>query len=310
MNNNDFRNLIDERGRLLFDGAMGTALITAHALVLEAGERSEHANLKAPETVARIHEQNIQAGCDIITTNTFGANGWGRDSTQTEAALRAGVQIARRAVSGRKVFVALDIGPVGALIGFTPGLDAARAESIFAEMVRSGVSEGADLILIETISDLAELTAALTAAKENSDLPVLCSMSFNADGRTYMGVSAAEFANAARAGGAAAIGVNCMLGPAEMTDVTDLLLASAEGLPVLVQPNAGQPKLTNGEPFYDMTPEAFANDMRVLLAKGVRIAGGCCGTTPAMITLLRKLMDEGPQKITDRARPQADGRKI
>ena len=378
---------MNERGVLLFDSAMGTALMAARAL--GAGERTEYANLNAPETVARIHRENIEAGCDIITTNTFGANGWMNGSAEAEAALRAGVRIARRAAdaapaSGRQVLVALDVGPLGELLGFTPGLDAARARALFAEMIHAGVSEGADLILIETMVDLTELSAALAAAGEAAPgFPALCSMSFDTGGRTFMGATVPEFVAAARVGGAAAVGANCMLDPAEMAGVADALLASAAGtqasgtdgcdtkntppasaaetpdpgangrdtentprasaagtpvhgtdgrntkntppasaaetaaaaasaaqgegitdtatnertaaaapLPVLIQPNAGQPVLSGGEATYEMTPGAFAEGMRALLNKGVRIAGGCCGTTPEMVALIRGIMNE------------------
>jgi 5-methyltetrahydrofolate--homocysteine methyltransferase len=299
--------LLAERGRLLFDSAMGTALIAAG---MKAGQRSEEMNLSAPETVTAVHRANIVAGCDVVTTNTFGAHpGWAdRDRTRiggaggaresghagahtAEAALRAGIRCARRAASeggpgGKEVFVALDIGPLGEIIGFGD-LSHDDARRIFADMVRVGVEEGADMVLVETMSDLEELRDAVWAAKTHSDLPVLCSMTFDAGGHTFMGVTPEDFAREAEGMGVDAVGANCSLGPKETAGIA-YRIAAGTRLPTLAQPNAGQPAMRDGEAVYETTPEAFAEGFAELLEKGVSIAGGCCGTTPEMIAKLRE----------------------
>jgi len=286
---------------LLLDSAMGTALIAAGAL--PAGESSESANLTSPAVVEEIHRRNIDAGCDIITTNTFGAHPGvslrkDGDSALTEEALHAGVRLARKSAdgstggsaAGRKIYVALDIGPIGDIIGLTSSLTHDDAREVFARMISIGADEGADLVLIETMSDLAEAIDAITAAKAKTDLPVFCSMTFGERGRTFMGVSAEEFVKAAVEAGADAVGCNCSLGPTEMLPIAKALISAAGDIPVLVQPNAGQPQISGEELYYDMTPEVFVDGISAMIESGARIAGGCCGTTPEMIALLKERM--------------------
>ncbi|MDR3225055.1 MAG: homocysteine S-methyltransferase family protein [Clostridiales Family XIII bacterium] len=284
---------------LLLDSAMGSALIAAGAL--PAGEGSENANLISPAIVEEIHRRNIDAGCDIVTANTFGAHigvnlRKDSDPALAEEALHAGVRLARKAVDGsaariapdRKIYVALDIGPIGDIIGLTSSLTHDDATEVFARMAGAGAAEGADLVLIETMSDLAEAIDAITAAKAETDLPVFCSMTFGEKGKTFMGVSVEAFVEAAVAAGADAVGCNCSLGPDGMLPVAQALIGAAGDIPVLVQPNAGQPLVKENEVYYDMTPEVFADGMSAMIEAGARIAGGCCGTTPEMIALLKK----------------------
>jgi 5-methyltetrahydrofolate--homocysteine methyltransferase len=190
------------------------------------------------------------------------------------------------------VNTALGMGPTGDIIGLTSSLSHDEARGIFGRMAEAGAEEGADLILIETMSDIEEVKDAVAASKERTDLPVLCSMSFNETGYTFMGVTPEDFVREARAAGADAVGANCGIGPGEMLPVAEALLRAAEGgIPVFVQPNAGQPKIKGAEVYYDMTPETFAEGVRAMIEAGVKLAGGCCGTTPDMIALLR---DEPP----------------
>ncbi|MDR0596748.1 MAG: homocysteine S-methyltransferase family protein [Clostridiales Family XIII bacterium] len=296
--------LLDKLGReiLLLDSAMGSALIAADAL--PPGEGSENANLNFPDVVEKIHLDNIRAGCDIISTNTFGAHigvnlRKGGDPELAERALRAGVRIARKAADGEssagggKIYVALDIGPIGDIIGLTSSLTHDDAREMFARMAMAGADEGADLVLIETMSDIAEAVDAITAAKRETDLPVFCSMTFGEKGRTLMGVAVEQFAREAKGAGADAIGCNCSLGPAEMLHIAAGLIGAAGGTPVFVQPNAGQPKMKDDTVYYDMTPEEFAGGTYAMIRSGARMAGGCCGTTPEMIALLKEKIGKG-----------------
>jgi 5-methyltetrahydrofolate--homocysteine methyltransferase len=285
----------------IFDSAMGTSLIGAG--VLAAGGDSGRANIDAPHVVLDIHRRNIAAGCDVVTANTFGvripdAAAAGEDPAAAEEALRAGVRLAKKAASeaaaeGRRVFTALDIGPVGGVIGLTNDMTHDDAIAIFARAAGTGAGEGADLILIETMSDLAEAVDAITAAKEETDLPVICTMAFDENGRTFMGVSPEEFVKAAAEAGADAVGANCSLGPAGMLPIAESLVAAAGGIPVLVQPNAGKPVVDGAEVRYDMTPEEFADGALAMARAGARLVGGCCGSTPEMISMLKKRLCQG-----------------
>ncbi|MDR2162721.1 MAG: homocysteine S-methyltransferase family protein [Clostridiales Family XIII bacterium] len=278
-----------------FDSAMGTQLMDAGAL--PAGASSERANIEAPDVVTDIHRRNIEAGSDIITTNTFsvhiGDGTRGDDPVAAEAALRAGVRLAKKAAAsatgGRRVLTALDIGPVGDIIELTSSLTHADATGMFARAAAIGAEEGADLILIETMSDLAEAMDAIIASKAGTSLPVICSMTFSEGGRTFMGVSPEDFVEAALGAGADAIGANCTLGPSEMISIAKTLVAAAgKDVPVLIQPNAGQPQMRGTEVYYDMTPEVFVHGMMAMVEAGVSIVGGCCGTTPEMIARLKE----------------------
>ncbi|MDR3305188.1 MAG: homocysteine S-methyltransferase family protein [Clostridiales Family XIII bacterium] len=295
---NLFGRLLAERGRLLLDSAMGSALIEGG---LGRGESSSAMNLRAPEVVQAIHRRNIEAGCDIVTANTFGVGALliqGQKAKWPAAdALRAGLVCAREAAAaggpgGRRIYTALDIGPLGPIIGFTDGLGHEEARGFFAEQVRAGADAGADFVFIETMSDLEEMRDAVLAAKENTSLPVLCTMTFAENGRTFMGTDPAAFAKAAQSAGADAIGVNCSLGPLAMVPIIREIAAAAR-VPVAAQPNAGLPVMKNGEACYEMTAGEFADGIEQLLNAGADIVGGCCGTTPAFIARIRAMMTSG-----------------
>ena len=276
----DFRKFMQEH-TVVFDGAFGTMLQKDGQ---PTGTVPERLNLTDPERIARIHRAYAQAGADVITANTFGANEKKLGSREEcGRAVRAAVAIAREAAEGR--FVALDIGPIGQLLEPMGTLTFDEAYDIFAHVVEAG--KDADLILIETMADLAELKAALLAAREHSDLPVLCSMTFEQSGRTFTGCAAACFALTASPL-ADAIGVNCSLGPAQLLPVVEEI-ARWTDKPLLVQANAGLP---DADMRYDVTAEEFTKAYRAFLKRGVRIVGGCCGTTPDYIRGLRALADK------------------
>ncbi|MBQ3126938.1 MAG: homocysteine S-methyltransferase family protein [Clostridia bacterium] len=281
---------------LLFDGAMGTML---QARGMRTGELPERLNLTHPELIRSIHAEYVAAGADVITAKTFGANarklaeGGGADLT-VETVVTAAVTLAREA--GARA-VALDIGPSGALLEPMGTLSFDEAYALFAEVVCAGAAAGADLVLIETMSDLLEAKAALLAAKENCDLPVFVTMTFSADGRTFLGTDPKTAAVTLSALGADAVGLNCSLGPNEAAPLVREILDYAT-VPVMIQPNAGLPRIetctcTCGESktVYDVTPEQFVAACAPLAEAGVTIFGGCCGTNPAFIAALRAMLD-------------------
>ena len=266
---------------VVFDGAFGTVL---QKKAQNIGTVPEILNLERPELIASIHAEYVLSGADVITANTFGANEKKvGDATLCEEIIRAAVHIAREAAHGK--FVALDIGPIGQLLEPMGTLTFDNAYEIFARVVRAG--KDADLILVETMSDLNELRAALLAAKENSDLPVLASMTFEGNGRTFMGCDPVCFALAASPL-ADAIGVNCSVGPDQLLPVVQKLLENTDR-PVLVQANAGLP---DENMHYDVSAEQFAKTYEKFLEMGVRVIGGCCGTTPEYTKKLRALADK------------------
>ncbi len=275
----DFRTFLRDN-IVVFDGAFGTML---QKRVKNIGTVPELLNLEQPEQIAAIHRGYVRAGADVITANTFGANEKKvGDAALSQKLVRAAVDIARREAAGR--FVALDVGPIGQLLEPMGSLTFEEAYRIFARQMEAG--KGADLILIETMTDLAELKAALLAARETTDLPVLCSMTFEQNGRTFTGCGADCFAMTASPL-ADAVGVNCSLGPRQLLPVVQTILENTEK-PVIVQANAGLPD----ENFhYDVDAGEFADACRAMLAMGVRAVGGCCGTTPEYIRRLRALAD-------------------
>ena len=265
---------------VVFDGAFGTMLQRA---VKDVGILPERCNLERPARVEEIHRAYAEAGADVITANTFGANEKKTgDAALSAELIGAGVEIARRAAGER--YVALDIGPIGRLLEPLGSLTFAEAYDIFAREMEAG--KGADLILIETMADLTECKAALLAARETTRLPVLCSMTFEESGRTFTGCAAECFALTASPL-ADAVGVNCSLGPAQLLPSVKAILAHTDK-PVLVQANAGLP---DADFCYDVNAEAFAEAYEEMLSLGVRIVGGCCGTTPDYIRRLRALAD-------------------
>ena len=277
----DFRTFLKEH-IVLFDGAFGTML--QQRAGGPVGTVPELWNAERPEDVAAIHRAYAEAGADVITANTFGANEFKAGSAETAAQLiRAGVRLAKTAAPGK--FIALDIGPTGRLLEPMGSLSFDDAYAAFARQAKAGEEAGADLILIETMADLQELRAAVLAARENTALPVLCSMTFEENGRTFAGCDPVCYALTASPL-ADAIGVNCSLGPDKLLPIVQALLSYTDK-PILVQANAGLP---DEHMHYSVGPEEFAATYRQFLDAGVRIVGGCCGTTPEHIRRLRALI--------------------
>ncbi len=273
--------------RIVFlDGGMGTLL---QVQGLSAGELPERWNITHPEAITAIHKAYYDAGSNVVSTNTFGANTLKFDEEELEAIVKAAVANARaaqaRTTSEKETFVALDIGPSGKLLAPLGDLDFEDAVAVFAKTVTLGVKYGVDLILIETMNDSYETKAALLAAKENSDLPVLVSNAYGEDGKLMTGASPAAMVAMLEGMGADAIGANCSLGPKQLRGVVEELLENAS-VPVLLKPNAGLPRAVNGKTVFDVTAVEFAEEVASLIGKGVRVAGGCCGTTPAYIEAL------------------------
>ncbi len=265
------------------DGGMGTLL---QAQGLKPGEHPERWNLTHPEVIRQIHKAYYDAGSNVVSTNTFGANSLKFSEEELEEIVKAAVGNAKAAKEASRNeaqrFVALDIGPTGKLLKPLGDLDFEDAVSIFAKTIQLGVKYGVDLIFIETMNDSYETKAALLAAKENCDLPVLVSNAYGEDGKLMTGATPAAMVAMLEGMGADAIGANCSLGPEKLQGVVEELLEKAS-VPVLLKPNAGLPKSVNGKTVFDVNEEAFAKQVAFLVEKGVRIVGGCCGTTPAYI---------------------------
>jgi 5-methyltetrahydrofolate--homocysteine methyltransferase len=278
----DFLELLGKQ-RLFFDGAMGTML---QAGGLEAGDLPELKNITDPGAVADIHASYVKAGCHILKTNTFGANRLELANTDftVEQVVCAAVANAKKAAQGGNIFVALDIGPTGKLLCPFGDLDFEEAVCIFAEMIRAGAKAGADLILIETMSDTYEIKAAMLAAKENCSLPMLVTFTPDSSGRLLTGASLMTAVCLIESLGANALGFNCGLGPEQMKSLLPQLL-QCTSIPVIVNPNAGLPEQVNGKTEYHITPEEFADDMAEIAAH-VQITGGCCGATPKHISAM------------------------
>ncbi len=268
---------------LFFDGGMGTLL---QERGLPAGELPEVWNLTHPNVICDIHRAYFDAGANVVTANTFGASLLKFPRSELEKIISAAVKNARNAKETSKStgekFIALDIGPSGKLLKPYGDLDFEDAVALFAETVKIGVDCGVDLILIETMNDSLETKAALLAAKENSSLPVFVSNAYGSDMRLMTGASPAAMVAMLEGMGADAIGANCSLGPRQLAPVAKELLKYAS-VPILLMPNAGLPEVRDGVTVYNVTPDEFASDIEPLIEKGVRIIGGCCGTTPEYI---------------------------
>ena len=283
----------------LLDGGMGTLLLEAG---LKPGEAPEAWNLSHPEAVTAAHRAYFDAGTNVVNANTFGANCLKFDGETLEAIVKAAMENARRAAAEsaapQEKFVALDLGPTGQMLEPFGSLPFETAVEVFAKTVRLGVKYGADLIMIETMTDLYETKAALLAAKENSSLPVFVSNAYSENGRLLTGAEPKTAVAVLEGMGADAVGVNCSLGPAALLPVIAEYLKYAS-VPVLFKPNAGLPAVVNGKTVYDVSPADFASAMQTALHAGVRVAGGCCGTTPAYIAALHAAAEGlAPKEIT------------
>ncbi len=305
----------------ILDGGMGTML---QAMGAPMGKVPEELNVTHPKLLKQIHHSYIESGADILYANTFSANRYKlRGSQYTVAELvSAGIRNAREAageaagssrensfarddggqqtqgeeVAARRIRVALDIGPVGKLLEPNGDLKFEEAYEIFREMLEAGEAAGADLVVFETMTDLLEIKAAVLAAKEHTSLPIYATMSFEKNGRTFTGVTVAAAAITLTALGVDALGINCSLGPAEILPMAEEMLQYTH-LPVIVKPNAGLPNLMTQQ--YDLVPEEFAQAMGQMLEKGVRIVGGCCGTTPEYIQRLQEVCADWEEKASE-----------
>lgn len=266
---------------VFFDGAMGTML---QENGLPAGAAPEPWNLTHPEIIRNIHRAYLEAGCDVLKTNTFGANPIKLHDCSTEKAVSAGVALAKEAIreTGRPAWVALDIGPTGRLLSPMGDLDFEEAYEAFREAAVCGERAGADLILIETMSDTYEVKAAVLAAKENTALPVIATLIFDEKGRLLTGGTIEAAAAMLEGLGVDALGLNCGLGPEQMEGLLPALRECCS-LPLVINPNAGLPRFVDGKTVFDVNPDDFAEHMLRLAQGGAWMLGGCCGTTPRHI---------------------------
>lgn len=273
---------------LILDGGMGT-LLQKEGLC--PGELPERWNTTHADTIKRIHKDYFDAGSNVVNTNTFGANILKFSSDELDTIIGAAVENARTAAreseGTQEKWVALDIGPTGRMLKPYGDFDFEEAVSVFAESVKLGVKYGVDLIFIETMNDSLETKAALLAAKENSELPVFVSNAYGEDGKLMTGADPYAMVAMLEGMGADAVGVNCSLGPKALFSVVEKYLEFAS-VPVILKPNAGLPKAVGGETVYDVLPDEFSLDCASLLEKCVKIAGGCCGTTPEYIAALSR----------------------
>lgn len=279
------REVFDRKRFVLLDGGMGTQLQTRG---LQPGQKPELAALEMPDTLTAIHADYARAGADILLANTFGANAKklaGCPCT-VEQVVSASIACARSAAAETGALVALDIGPLGELLVPAGTLRFEDAYAEFAQVIRAGAAAGADLVFLETMTDLYELKAAILAAKENCALPVFTSMSFESRGRTFTGCTVESYAVTAAGLGADAVGINCSLGPKEILPFAQRLCRSVPaGVPVFVKPNAGLP---NPDGSYNLNAAEFSAEMKAYALIGVSMVGGCCGTTPDFIAKLRE----------------------
>ena len=276
--------LFKQSNTILLDGGMGTML---QAAGLKLGARPEELNITDPALIEGIHGQYAAAGSRIINANTFGASAHKLTGSAytLEQIITAGIENCKRACAPYGALTALDVGPLGELLEPSGTLAFEDAVAEYARIVKAGEAAGADLIFFETYTDLYELKAALLAAKENTHLPILASMSFEAGGRTFTGCTVESFAATARGLGADAVGINCSLGPKEIFPMAKRLAEAVPGnFPVFVKPNAGLPRADGSG--YDITPQLFALQMKPYRELHLFAAGGCCGTTPEFIKLL------------------------
>ncbi|MCR5607958.1 MAG: homocysteine S-methyltransferase family protein [Lachnospiraceae bacterium] len=285
------------------DGGMGTLLQKEG---LKPGEFPERWNVSHPEIIVNIQRNYFDAGTNIICTNTFGANSLKFDDEELETLIKAAIDNARTAKETSKgtqeKFIALDIGSMGKLLKPFGDFDFDDAVDVYAKTVKIGAKYGADLIYIETMNDSYDTKAALLAAKENCNLPVFVSNAYGEDGKLMTGATPVAMVAMLEGMGADAIGANCSLGPKQLVGVVEEYLEYAS-VPVLLKPNAGLPRSENGITVYDVYPDEFSDDMLEFVKKGIRIAGGCCGTTPEYIAAtVQKTKDVTPVPVTNKNR--------
>ena len=289
-----------KKRRLFFDGGMGSLL---QEKGLRPGELPETWNLIHPEIIEQIHVDYLNAGADVVTTNTFGANRFKykkaeRDSV--EEVVKAAVQIAKRAVKrAGHGFVALGIGPTGKLLSPYGTLGFEEACDVYKEVVRAGAAEGADLVIIETMGDSYELKAAVLAAKEESDLPVFATVTLDEKGKMLTGGNVESVTALLEGLDVDVIGLNCGLGPVQLLPFVENMCTAAS-VPVMVNPNAGLPRSEGGDTVYDIDSDWFADAMKKIALSGASILGGCCGTTPEHIAKMHAVCKDVPLPVIEK----------
>ena len=275
---------------ILLDGATGSNLFV---MGMPRGICSEEWILDHPDVLLELQKAYVEAGSQILCAPTFGANRFNLSShglgAQVEEMNHELVKISKKAVDG-KAYVAGDVTAIVKMIGMSPEATYEKAMERYKEQMRYLVDAGVDVILMETMTSMDEAMAALEAAQQVCDLPVLCSMTIDADGSIYAGGHIFEAAETLQEMGADAVGINCSVGPEQLVSIVEGLNQRLH-IPMIVKPNAGMPKISDtGEASYDMTPERFGRSMKVMLEKGAKIVGGCCGTTPDYIRELKKII--------------------
>ncbi len=290
----DIRECIKNK-RLYFDGGTGTVL---QSMGLQSGEAPELWNLTHPDKITKLHKSYLDAGCDIIKSNTFGIN---KEKYENfEQLIFAALQCAKNAVGGRKnKFIAFDVGPCGKMLKPFGDYDFESAVDTFAANMKLAEKYGADLILIETMNDAYETKAAVIAAKENSNLPIFVTNAYDESGKLMTGATPEAMIALLEGLGVDAVGMNCSFGPDKMLEIIDRLVC-VSSLPIIVNPNAGLPRVENGKTVYDISEEKFAEYMVSLAEKGACILGGCCGTTPLYIERVVEATKKTPYKSPDK----------
>ena len=296
----NFREFL-KNNNVYLDGGMGTLL---QKRGLSLGELPERWNISHPDVITEVHTAYYDAGCNVVSTNTFGLNPLKFSEEEMAALAEAAMNNARaareRTKNKKEKFIAFDIGPSGKLLRPYGDLDFEDAVALFSRTASLAEGLGADLIIIETMNDSYETKAALLAAKESTSLPVIVTNAYGEDGKLMTGASPEAMSLLLEGMGADAIGANCSLGPKQLSPVIRKLL-EVSSVPVVLKPNAGLPRVADGATVYDVSPAEFAEEIRELMREGVRVVGGCCGTTPEYIEALVKATENiSPKPITEK----------
>ena len=287
--------------RLYFDGAMGTMF---QSLGLKWGEIPEIYNMTHAEVIESIHKEYLRAGSEFITTNTFGANRYKMQKSEytVQEIITKAIEIAKSAkTSFPETYIALDVGPSGKVLKPIGDISFEECYEVFKEQMIMGEKAGADVILLETFTDLYELKVAVLAAKENTSLPIFCTMTFEENGHTFFGTSLESMILTMEGLGVSVIGINCSLGPKELKPIVEKLTKIAH-IPIMVQPNVGLPIMKGDKAHYDINPQEFAKILKEFAKEGVSILGGCCGTTPEYIESMIKEVQSIPYNMPNTPR--------
>ncbi len=290
------REAFEGKRRIVIDGAMGSMLQAAGIELADSAP--EYLNIESSQTIVDIHSAYVDAGAEIITTNTFGANArkLGADADIAKL-VQAGIECARQA---NAPYVACDIGPIGELMEPMGELEFDEAYELFAEQARAGLAAGCDLFIIETMADLLEAKAAVLACKDAGDAPILATMTFAENGRTLMGTTPRIAALTLDALGVDALGINCSVGPDKLIGFIEEMREYTNA-PVVAQPNAGLPRLVDGQTVYDVDVESFICSDAKILEAGASFLGSCCGTTPAYTSAIASMVKDKPLSAQEHA---------